>query len=196
MKSSERDLRGRGEKQLVALDLVHVRVVRREPARADECLFADEDGRQHGDEPLPGQAVDGEAVHSESEQRHVADPVAEARARHARGALHVEPTDLRVLLHLGQRGRLAHAPDLFGLVLAHAVGHRRVRRVRHTEKQLLPLGLGPRKCVLGGAQILLHLLQLGHFLCLSFTLAGCFLATLFHAGSVLSAPVECVHWRA
>ena len=54
----------------------------------------------------------------------VADDEAEARARHARCALHVEAADLGVLARLGKCGRLADATQLLGVVLRVAVGCR------------------------------------------------------------------------
>ena len=71
----------------------------------------------------------------EREQRRVADPVAEAGARDARGTLHVEAPDLRVLLRVGDRRRFADAAELQGVVLRGALGNRVVRRVGHEKRR-------------------------------------------------------------
>ena len=78
----------------------------------------------------------------------------------ARRTLHLEAAELGVLLRLGERRRLAPARDLDRVVLAVTVGGRLVRRVRHLQEQRVALGLGSGERLLGGAQLLLHLLEL------------------------------------
>ena len=111
VEARERDLGRAGEVQAVGRQLVDVLLVGRERAGADQRLLAHEHGRQHADEALLGQAVEREAVQREREPGRVADPVAEARARHPRGPLHVEAAHLRVLARLaGALARRRAAP--------------------------------------------------------------------------------------
>jgi hypothetical protein len=98
--------------------------------------------------------VEGEPVERHRHERCVADHVAEARARDARSALHVEAGELRVLARLGERRGFADAPELFGVVLAVAVGRGRVWRVRHQSEGRIAIGFN-------GSQLVLGLLQRG-----------------------------------
>ena len=127
---------------------------------ADHRLLAHEHGRQHRREPGRGDVVEREAVEREREEGGVADEVAEARSRQAGGALELEAADLARLLHLRERGRLAEAADLDRVVLGVAVGRRLVRRVGDDRERLVAGGLGRRELLLGGAKLLLQLLQL------------------------------------
>ena len=154
--AGERDLGGAGEEEAVLLELVDVRLLGREEARADHRLLADEHRRQHRREPGRGDVVEREAVEREREQRGVADDVAEPRSGEARGALELEAADLARLLRLRERRRLAEAADLDGVVLGVAVRRRVVRRVRDERERLVAGGLGGGELLLGGAQLLLH----------------------------------------
>ena len=104
------------------------------------------------------------AVEREREQRGVSDQIAEARAREARRALHVEAADLGVLPSLRERRRLARARDLDGVLLLAAVRNGLVGRVRHLGEQLVARRLGGGVLLLGRTELLLHLLQLGELL--------------------------------
>ena len=125
-----------------------------------ERLLAHEDGREHRLEALCRQPVEREAIEGESESGRVADPVAEARARHPRGALHVEPPDLEVLARVVELGRLADAPHLADVVLGRAVRDVVVRRVRHAQREGVPLRLRLRQRLLDVLELRLHRLQL------------------------------------
>src|SRR5829696_1420788 len=59
-----------------------------------------------------------------------------------------------------ERGRLADAPDLDGVLLVEAVGRGRVRRVRDAVEQLVPATLGLREFALERGQLRLHVLEL------------------------------------
>ena len=141
----ERDLRRAGEVEVVALDRVDVRAVGREEARAVHRLLADEHRRQHRQEARLRHDVDRVAVERERDKRRVADHEAEARAREPRGALHVEAADLRVLLRVGERGRLAPAADLLRVLVGVAVGRGVVGRVRDHGEQPRRVRLPPRR---------------------------------------------------
>ena len=146
------------------LERVDVRLLGGEEPRADHRLLADEHGRQHRRESCRGNVLEREAVERQGEQRRVADEVAEARSRQACGALELEAADLARLLHLGEHRRLAEAADLDRVVLGVAVGRGFVRRVRDVRERLVARGLGRGELLLGGAQLLLQLLQLGELL--------------------------------
>ena len=91
-------------KRPVGLERVDVRAVGREEAR---CRTSPPRARARagctGVKPALREVVERELVEGHRDARGVADDVAEARARHARGALHVEAADLRVLARLGER---------------------------------------------------------------------------------------------
>ena len=142
MQARERDLGRAREVEVVRGQLVDVRLVGRERARPDERLLPHEDGREHRLEALGREPVEPEAIEGEGEPSRVADPVAEARARHPRSALHVEPPDLEVLARVVELGRLADTPHLADVVLGRAVRDVVVRRVRHAQREGVPLGLG------------------------------------------------------
>jgi hypothetical protein len=110
------------------------------------------------------EVVEREPVEREREQGGVADEVAEAGAGDAGRPLHLEAAEAGRLDRVGQVGWLAPAGDLDGVVLRVAVGRRVARRVRDLEQQLVPLDLRGRQLLLGGAELLLHALQLGHLL--------------------------------
>ena len=164
MHRCERDLRGAGEEEAVLLELVDVRLLGREEAGADHRLLAHEHGREHRCEPGGGDVIEREAVEREREERGVADDVAEARAREPCGALELEAADLARLPRLGEHRWLADAAQLLGVVLGVAVGCRSVRRVRDERERRLASRLGGRELLLGGAELLLHLLQLRELL--------------------------------
>ena len=116
--------------------------VGREEAGAVHRLLADEHRRQHRHVPLRDDAVERPAVERELEQRHVADPVDEARARHLRAALDVDPAvrgrELEMVARLEvERRRLADLADLDGVLLVVAVGRVLRRRVRDAVEQPL-----------------------------------------------------------
>ena len=159
VQARERDLGGAGEVQAVGGQLVDVLLVGRERAGADQRLLPHEHGRQHADEALLGQPVEREAVQREREPGRVADPVAEARARHPRGPLHVEPAHLGVLARLGG-ARLADAPHLGGVLLRRPVRDVVARGVRDAQGEPVALFLRGRELLLGDLQLLLHALQL------------------------------------
>ena len=81
--------------------------------------------------------VECRSVKREGEQGSVADQIAEARARQARCALHVEAADLRVLASLRQLRQVARAGELDRVLLRDPVRHRLVRRVRHLCEQFV-----------------------------------------------------------
>ena len=112
VEATERDLGRAREEEILAVELVDIGIRRRQPARPVQRLLPHEHGRQDRREALRDEAVEGEPVERERDERRVADPVAEARARHPRGTLHLEAADLRVLLRVVQRGRLADAAHL------------------------------------------------------------------------------------
>ena len=97
------------QEQALALEGIDVRAVGREEARAVHRLLAHEDRRDDGRESRLREMVERELVEGHRDARRVADDVAEARARHARCALHVETADLRVLPRLRKCGGLADA---------------------------------------------------------------------------------------
>ena len=160
MHPGERDLGRAGEEEAVLLELVDVRLLGREEARADHRLLAHEHGREHRHESGRGDVIEREAVERQREQRRVADDVAEPRAGEARGALELEAPDLARLLRLRERRRLAEAADLDGVVLGVAVRSRGVRRVRDERERLLAGRLGGGELLLRRPQLLLHPLQL------------------------------------
>ena len=127
MERGERDLGRPREEEPVRLERVDVRAVGREEAGPVHRLLADEDGRDHGREARLGEVLERELVERHRDAGRVADDVAEARPRDARGALHVEAADLRVLAGIGEDRRLAHAPELLGVLFRVAVGRRVVR---------------------------------------------------------------------
>ena len=164
VEAGERDLGRARQVEVVVGERVDVRALGRKEAGAGHRLLADEHGREHGREAVLGEMRERGAVERERDERRVADQVAEARAREARRPLHVEAPDLGVLARLRQLGRLARARDLDRVLLLGAVRHRLVRRVRHLGEQLVARRLGRRVLLLGRAQLLLHLLQLGELL--------------------------------
>ncbi len=103
----------------------------------------------HGREAGLDEMVERELVQRHRDAGRVADDVAEARAGDARGALHVEAADLRVLARLAENGRLADPPELLGVVLRIAVRRRVVRRVRDERERRVSRGLGRRELLLG-----------------------------------------------
>ncbi len=159
VQARERDLRRARQVEAVRGQLVDVLLVGRERAGADQRVLPHEHRREHADEPLLGQAVEREAVEGEGEPGRVADPVAEARARHPRRPLHVEPADLGVLAR-AVLARLADPSHLVDVLLRGPVGGVLVRDVRHAQGEPVALGLGRRQLLLGGLQLLLHALQL------------------------------------
>ena len=169
MERGQRDLGRPDEIEVVPLDRVDVHLVGREEAGAVHRLLAHEHGREHRDEALLHEPVEGEAVQRELEQRDVAEPVHEARARDAGAALEVDPAvgrrEIDVILHREvERRRLADALDLDGVLFREAVGGRHVRRVRHSVEQRLPRALGLGELVLERFQLHLHLLELRELL--------------------------------
>ena len=146
----ERDLGGAGQVQPVALDRVDVRALGREEAGAVHRLLAHEHRRDHGREAVRDQLVEREAVEGERERARVADEVAEAGARDAGGALHVEAAELDVLARRRGGGSPPRRSSTASSSLV-AVGHRLVGRVRHPCEQLVALGLGLGELLLGGA---------------------------------------------
>ena len=133
VQAGERDLGRAGEVEPVVRELVDVHLVGRKRAGADERPLADEDRRQHGDEPFRGEPLERERVEGEREAGRVADPVAEAGAGHPCGPLHVEAADVDVLAGALRRARLADATHLLDVVLGRAVGDVRMRQVGDTE---------------------------------------------------------------
>ena len=164
MQARQRDLGRTGEIEPVRGELVDVCLVGGKRARADQRLLADEDRRQHGDEPLRGESVERQAVEREREQRRVAHPVAEAGARHPCGALHLEAPDLGVLARLVECRGLADPAHLGDVVLGRSVGDVRMRQVGDAQREPVALGLGGRELLLGSAQLFLHLLHLRELL--------------------------------
>ena len=165
MQAGERDLRGAGQVEVVAGERVDVRALGREEAGAGHRLLAHEHGREHGREAVLRQMVERGAVEREREQRGVADRVAEARAGDPRGALHVEAADLGVLPRLRELRRLARARDLDRVLLA------RCRPARDScggfgtcASSSSRAASAAAYLLLGRAQLLLHLLQLGELL--------------------------------
>ena len=102
-----------------------------------------------GVKPACGEVVERELVERHRDECRVAHDVAEARAGHARRALHVEAADLGVLARVGERRRLADAAELLGVVLRVAVGRGVVRRVRDERERRVPLRLGRGELLLG-----------------------------------------------
>ena len=148
VEARERDLGRAGEVEVVGLERVDVRLLGREEAGAVHRPFAHEHRRQHRHVAVLRGAVEREAVDRERDERRVADEVAEARARDARGALHLEAADLRVLGAVGLR--VADAPELDRVVVGVAVGSGRIRGVGNDVEQRVAVGLGGRELVLGG----------------------------------------------
>ncbi len=103
--------------------------------------------------------VERELVERHRDAGGVADEVAEARAGHARRALHVEAADLRVLASLVVRRRLADPAELLGVVLGVAVGSRVVGRVRDERERRIARRLGGRELLLGFLERGLHRAQ-------------------------------------
>ena len=103
--------------------------------------------------------VDREAVEREGEERRIADEVAEARAGESRGALQLETPDLRSLLDVVARRRLADAAELDRILIGVSVGDRVVGRVRDLEQSSVPLGLRRGEGVLRLLQLRLDLLE-------------------------------------
>ena len=99
--------------------------------------------------PAVDEVVERELVQRHRDARRVADDVAEARARDTRRPLHVEAADLRVLAGGVESGRLAHAPQLLGVVLRVAVRRRVVGWVRHERERGVARGLGRGELLLG-----------------------------------------------
>ena len=80
VQAGERDLGRARQVEAVLGNLVDVRFVAGEGARADQRLFAHEHGGQDGHEALLGEAVEREAVERQRKQRGIADPIAEPGA--------------------------------------------------------------------------------------------------------------------
>ncbi len=135
-------------------------------------------GGMTGVKPALREMVERELVQGHRDARRVADDVAEARAGHARCALHVEAADLRVLPRLGQRRRLADATQLLRVVLRVAVGCRRMRWVRNQREGGIPGSLR-------GGELLLRLLERGLHGPQRLELLRCRLAFELHAPSKL-----------
>ena len=154
MEAADRDLGRPGEVEILALELVRVRIRRRQPPGAIESLLAHEHGGQHGHEALRDEPIEREAIEREREERRVADPVAEARAGHARGALHVEAADLGVFAG-GVGRRLARAAQLDRVLLL-AFGGGLVGQVGDAVPDLLPLSLGGGQLRVEGLQLALQ----------------------------------------
>ena len=160
MQAGERDLGRPRQVEVVVLQRVDVRALRREEAGSDHRLLPDEHRGQHRREARLGRVLDRKAVERQREQRRVADDVAEARSGQPGGALELEAPDLRCLPHLCERGRLTEAPQLHGVVLAGAVGCRFVGWVRYRGESLVALGFGRSELLLCHPQLFLHPLQL------------------------------------
>ena len=160
MEAAYRNLGRACEIEVFAVDRVDVRVVRWEPAGADERLLADENGRQDRHEPLCDEPVEGEPVQSERKEGCVADPVAEAGPGDASRTLHVEASDLGVLLRVAQHRRLTYPAELESVVLGGALRDRVVRRVRDEKPQAVALGLRVGQLAFEPPEILLRRLQL------------------------------------
>jgi len=62
MDARQRHLRGTGQVQVVLLQAVEIRLLRRQEAGAVHGALADQDRRQHWQEALPGQAVEDKPV--------------------------------------------------------------------------------------------------------------------------------------
>jgi hypothetical protein len=153
------DLRGAGEKELVALDPVDVDLVGREEPRPVHRFLADEHRRQNDREAPLHEAVERVTVERDLELREVADAVGEARSGDLRRALHVDPpVRLReiemVLCGEVEGGRLPDAPHLDRVVVREAVRRVHGGRVRDAGEQLPP-------ACLRGAERLLERLELG-----------------------------------
>ena len=116
-------------------------------------------GGSTGTKPACTDVVDREAVEREGEERRIADEVAEARAGESRGALELETPDLRSLLDVVARRRLADAAELDRILLGVAVGDRVVGRVRDLEQSSVPLGLRRGEGVLRLLQLRLDPLE-------------------------------------
>ena len=149
MQRRERDLRGAGQEQSFRLERVDVRAVGGEEARPVHRLLADEDGRDHRREVCLDEVLERELVESHRDASGIADDVAEPRAGDARGALHVEAPDLRVLARLAELRRLADAAQLLGVILGIAVGRGVVGRVGDEPECRVALRLGGRELLLG-----------------------------------------------
>ena len=106
--------------------------------------------------PLADEAVERELVERQSDERGVADPVAETRAGDPRGPIHVEAADVRVLLRLGECWRVSDAAQLLGVVL----GRRRPAPSRAggfgTSARRVSIGLGRGELGLERLLLLLH----------------------------------------
>ena len=118
-------------------------------------LLAHEHRRQDGDEALLREPVERVAVQGEREPAGVADPVAEARAAHLRGAVHVEAAELEALLGVCELRRLADEPLDPDVLLRRAVGDVVGRRVRDAQADLVALVLGLGELELRALQLLL-----------------------------------------
>jgi hypothetical protein len=159
----ERDLGRADEIQLVTLDGVDIHRVGWEESGSVHRLLAHEHGRQHRFEALLHEPVEREAVERELEQREVALAVDEARPRHLRGALDVDPavldSEVQVVARHGS-ARFAPAGDLDGVLLRLSVRNVLRRRVRHAVEQLLAALLRGGMLFLGPPELLLRLTQL------------------------------------
>ena len=162
MEAGERDLRGAGEIEVVGFERVDVRALGREEPGAVHRLVTYEHGRDERSVAVRRSGVEGEAVERHRDECRVACDVPEARAREARGPLHLESTDLGVLR--AWRPGLTDTPDLDRILVGRTVGRRGVGRVRYLGDQLVPLGFGGRESRLCGLQRLLHLAELGELL--------------------------------
>ena len=164
MQARERDLGRAREVEAVRLDLVDVRLVGRERAGPDQRLLADEHRRQHRDEALLREPVQGEPVEREREERGVADPVAE-RAPDIRAARSISKRPISSCsLALVERGRLADAPELAASSSAAPSGTSSFGGFGTRSASRSRSCLGGRELLLGRAQLLLHLLELGQLL--------------------------------
>ncbi len=137
MERGERHLRRADEIEAVLRHLVEVALLRREEAGAVHRLLAHEHRRQHRHVPLRHDPRERPPVERDLEQRDVADAIDEPRARHARGALDVDPAvrrrEIEVVARLErERRRIADHLDDDRVLLRRPV--RRVLGRRGSER--------------------------------------------------------------
>ena len=113
-----------------------------EHAGAEQRLLAHEHGRDHRLEAVAEQHVHAPAHERQLEQHEVALQVGEARARHPRGRLHVDPLARQVEVVARVRGAEPRLPDLAQRLVG--VGRGRIGRVRQRGERGLAAPPRPR----------------------------------------------------
>jgi hypothetical protein len=142
----ERDLRRPDQVQLVGGRDVDVDLVGREERAAEHRLLADQDRRDHRDEPTRRQQVERVADERELDLHDVAEQIHEPGATGPSGPFaveHAQPlTQLRVVLGFEVEGRgFAVAAHLDRVLVREPVGRRLVGDVRGPGQLVVELGL-------------------------------------------------------